>query len=178
MNKNLGVINHIKFSVNISILISLYYSLIFPYIYYCNLIWGATFKTYINVIYLIQKKIFHIILISSNNVNLISISPYFNKFKILTVYELNVFKANLFYHKIIYTNKQISNFCSIENNFNTRSKNSLLLKPNIIPKKTIVTRNIYYYDINQWNALPEYLRLNSNFKNFKSELKNYLNCFS
>ena len=127
---------------------------------------------------LIQKKFFHIILISSNNVNLISISPYFNKFKILTVYELIVFKANLFYHKIIYTNKQISNFCCIENNFNTRSKDSLLFQPNMIPKKTIVTRNIYYYGINLWNALPEYLRLNPNFKDFKSELKNYLNCFS
>ena len=66
LNKHLGVINHIKYFINKTILISLYYSLFFSYLYYCNLIWGETYKTCLNKIYQIQRKFFNIIFNSYN----------------------------------------------------------------------------------------------------------------
>ena len=39
------------------ILVSLYYSLIYPYLIYGNLIWGNIYQTYINNIFMLQKKV-------------------------------------------------------------------------------------------------------------------------
>ena len=42
-------------------LISLYYSFIYPYFIYCNRVWGTTYKTYIEPLTVLQKKIIRII---------------------------------------------------------------------------------------------------------------------
>ena len=76
LNKNLGVINHIKYFINKTILISFYYSLFFSYIYYCNLIWASTYKTYLNKIYQIQRKFFNIIFNSYNKNNTFDVTSY------------------------------------------------------------------------------------------------------
>ena len=43
--------------LNYDSLYTLYYSLFLPYINYCSEIWGDTYKTKVNSIFLIQKKV-------------------------------------------------------------------------------------------------------------------------
>ena len=42
-------------------LISLYYSFVYPYLIYCNHVWGLACKTYMNTLFLLQKRIIRII---------------------------------------------------------------------------------------------------------------------
>ena len=99
INKSIGIINKIKFFLLKSTLITLYYSIIFSYIYYGNLIWGSTYKTYLCQIYKVQKKISYIIINSSNNRQNLSISDILARYKILTIFEINIFKSCLFFYK-------------------------------------------------------------------------------
>ena len=42
-------------------LISLYYSFVYPHLIYCNHVWGLACKTYMNTLFLLQKRIIKII---------------------------------------------------------------------------------------------------------------------
>ena len=39
----------------------LYYSLIYPYLNYCNIVWASTYKTYVCRLVILQKRIIRII---------------------------------------------------------------------------------------------------------------------
>ena len=39
----------------------LYYSLIYPYFYYCNIVWASTYKTNLSRLVILQKRIIRII---------------------------------------------------------------------------------------------------------------------
>ena len=43
-------------------MITLYYCLVYPYLVYCNVVWGGTNATLINKVYVLQKKVVRIIL--------------------------------------------------------------------------------------------------------------------
>lgn len=177
VNQSLGIINRIKFFIQKATLVTLYYSLIFPHLYYGNLVWGATFKSHLNKLYSLQKKFFHITKNYLNQTYRHDVSIFFNQYNILTIFELNIYKSSIFYFKIITTNSTQYNITLIHNN-STRSKNKLLLNHNVIPKKSLVTRNLFYYGINNWNALPLYVKSSTCFSQFKQHLKNFLNCLS
>src|SRR6218665_1014063 len=42
-------------------LLNLYYTLIFPYLLYCNIVWGCNYKSSLNHLYILQKRIVRII---------------------------------------------------------------------------------------------------------------------
>lgn len=180
INKNLGVINRLKFYLTKSTILTLYYSLIFPYIFYCNIIWGFTYKTYLHSIFSTQKRFIYIIKNSTPETKSLTnnISSFFNKFNILTIFELNVFKVICFYfdfvrNKFLFIKLPLKN----DNKF-TR----LVSKNNLIQiyraNNVIVTRNILYYGVPYWNNLPDYIKNCNNYVAFKNLLKTYLNCFS
>jgi len=98
ISRNIGIINRIKFNLTRTTLLTLYYSLIFSHIYYCNILWGSTFKTYLNKIYGIQKKFLKII---NYPQTIFIISNNFNYYNILTIFELNILKSCCFFSQLI-----------------------------------------------------------------------------
>ena len=57
ISKSIGVIARSHFVLSTKTKLSLYYSLIYPYINYCNIIWSSTYVTSLNRIWLLQKRI-------------------------------------------------------------------------------------------------------------------------
>ena len=55
--KNIGIINKMKGTFSINIMLSLYYTMIFPYLSYCNIAWGANYNTRLSKLFLLQKRI-------------------------------------------------------------------------------------------------------------------------
>ena len=66
---------------------TLYYSLIYPYITYCNSTWSSTYVTNLNRIYCLQKRTVRALTNSDYRANS---APLFSKLKILDTYQLNV----------------------------------------------------------------------------------------
>src|SRR6218665_2527213 len=51
ISKNIGIIDRIKYCLSTQNLFNLYYTLIFPYLSYCNIVWGCNYKSSLNRLY-------------------------------------------------------------------------------------------------------------------------------
>jgi hypothetical protein len=59
--KSTAIISKSRHYINMNARKLLYYALVYPYLIYCNLIWGNTYKTRIQRLVSIQKKIMRLI---------------------------------------------------------------------------------------------------------------------
>ena len=82
ISRNIGSINKIKYYLPKHALKTLYYSMIYPYLLYGNIVWASTYKTNINRLQILQKKAIRII---TNSDYLSHTSDLFEKEKILTI---------------------------------------------------------------------------------------------
>ena len=85
-----------KHILNSNNIITLYYSLIYPYIDYANSLWGTTHSTHINIIYIKQKNAIRIVTKASFNTHT---SPLFKKLNILKQHDVYILQVT----KYIYT---------------------------------------------------------------------------
>lgn len=97
INKSIGIIRRISHLVNTSCLLTLYYSLIYPYLTYCNLVWASTFPTSLHKILVLQKRF---IRIASRSESRASSGPLFQKHQILNIYNINIYQICIFIYKI------------------------------------------------------------------------------
>ena len=56
ISKEVGVLSHLSKELSYNILILIYNTILLPYLTYCCITWGFTYKTYINKIFTIQKR--------------------------------------------------------------------------------------------------------------------------
>ena len=115
ISKNVGIFHRLKNMLPLKSKISLYYSLIYPYILYANLAWGGTYATNLNSLIVLQKKIIRII---SNSDFYAHCNPLFVSNKILKIPD--VFKFQLALYGFKSPNLVESN---ISHSYNTRTRN-------------------------------------------------------
>lgn len=56
VTKSLGIIRKISALVHSSCFLTLYFSLVYPYLTSCNIVWTSTFPTHLHKILLLQKR--------------------------------------------------------------------------------------------------------------------------
>ena len=61
VSRNIGIISRIRPFVNTKVALLLYFSLVYPYITYCNIIWASTYNTHLHQLNVLQKRIIRII---------------------------------------------------------------------------------------------------------------------
>ena len=64
----------------------LYYTLIYPYISYCNSTWSSTYVSNLNIIYYLQKRAVRAVTNSDYRAHT---APLFSKLKILDIFQIN-----------------------------------------------------------------------------------------
>jgi len=109
INKNSGIIRKISKSLPHSVLINLYHTLVEPYLAYCNIVWGISRTTFLEKLFISQKKIIRIITLSKYNTHT---KPLFARLSLLTVYQLNDFQVACFVYRCVH-NILPSKFCSM-----------------------------------------------------------------
>ena len=83
--------------LNRKALMTLYYSLFYPYLTYCNQVWGSTYATHITTLYLIQKKALR----NMCGVNRReSTDPLFSKLEIMKFPDLNLLLTSRFMFRL------------------------------------------------------------------------------
>ena len=68
--------------------LSLYYTLIYPYLSYCNIVWSSTYNTHLNRIFIFQKSAIHALSKSEYHAHT---APLFVKPKILNIFGVFMF---------------------------------------------------------------------------------------
>ena len=162
LSKTVGIMYKIGKNIPLSVRINLYYALFYPYLIYCNLIWGGAAKTNLNPIVLLQKKIVRIICGADY---LAHTNILFFQTKILKFFDVHTFLLCLYFHK------NANDFTSQSHNYSTRNRD------NFVPafqRLNLTQRSLYYAAPNAWNALPPYLKSIPKYGLFKSKLKEYL----
>ena len=114
--KNIGIITKIRHCLPKKTLVTLYYSLIYPYVTYCHLVWGKASLTNLNKLVLLQKKMVRIISFADFREHTL---PLFRNLQILPIEDLYVFFVSVFIYKII-KNIFPSDYLEIFNPFTDR----------------------------------------------------------
>jgi hypothetical protein len=96
VNRNIGILSKIRYYVNINTLINLYYSLVYPFLIYGLIVWGSTYNSTLNPLYLLQKRALRIMTFSKFDEHS---SPLFKQTKIIKFHDLVVFLMAIFMHK-------------------------------------------------------------------------------
>jgi hypothetical protein len=92
--KSAGIIYKCKFYLPKRSLLQLYYALVYPYLHYCNIVYGNdVYVTNLNRLILLQKKVVRTI----DNADRLAFSqPIFKKLGLLTLVDINLFQKGVF----------------------------------------------------------------------------------
>ena len=96
ISKGIGILCKAKKTLTTKHLITLYYSFIYPYLSYCIEFWGACCSTYLNSLFLQQKRIIRIITNSKRDKES---APLFKSLNILPLSKLYIYRVMLFWFK-------------------------------------------------------------------------------
>ena len=121
--KGVGIISKVRKYVNKSTLLELYYSFIYPYLTYCNHVWGLSCNSYMNALVKLQKRAVRII---SGVHPRTPTDPLFTNLKLLKCDEINKFLIGRFMYRIYIDDITLFNSMFIKNvqvhNYDTRQK--------------------------------------------------------
>ena len=173
ISKSLSILKMLKYTFPCRILKSLYYSFVYPYFSYCNLIWGGAAKSHLESQVLLQKKCIRNICKVGY---LESTMPLFSEQKILNIeqiYNLNCAKFTFCsLNKIKYPefNERLVTNGSFHN-YQTRSSKSLR-KPHVRLQRFM--NSFLNHGIETWNSLPDCIKNVKLLTTFKRNTKNYI----
>ena len=173
ISKVIGILKKVKQSVGTTILRNLYYALIYPYFTYCNVTWAANYRSNLDCLVKLQKRIVRIISNSNFNEHTAQI---FCDLHIMKFESIHKFVTGVFMFKTI--NNLMPNFMRdlfVENqnihDYDTRQKHNI----HIFNYRT----NIKFFSIKSngpivWNEIPHHIRQVPSIHIFKRKLKNIL----
>jgi len=94
--KGIGIIRKVRDLLDRDTLLSLYYTFVYPYVTYCNIIWGRAAKVLLLRLFLLQKRILRIIF---NTHFLAHSEPLFKECKVLNIFQINSYSVGIFMFK-------------------------------------------------------------------------------
>jgi hypothetical protein len=169
----IGLIYRIRYKINKGIFLLIYNALIGSHLSYCNIVWGSTYHTSLNSLFILQKKA---IKIGLKLPKLTHDADVFKSTNILTVYQLNTLQTVTFVYSalnFLLPSKYHDYFSIIANlhSHNLRSKTNLqiyFMKTNL-RKFSIKNRGPIL-----WNKVPNDIRSSYSIYSFKKLYKLYL----
>jgi len=93
LSKSIGIILKSRFFLSTHSVRTLCNSIILPYLYYCNLAWGGTYKTNLQRIVILQKRAVRIVNKSTYDANT---GPIFKKLELLKFHDIHLFQLSFF----------------------------------------------------------------------------------
>jgi hypothetical protein len=171
--KNIGIISRIRHFLPRYSLVNLYYSLIYPYLSYCNLIWASTYRTRLTCLTLLQKRALRVVCNApprahSKHLYLsLGILPFesINKLQIgLFMYKVHMHLVPESFDSWFYTNSKV-------HDHHTRASKKYHQHS---MRTNIRKHSIRYHGPVLWNALPNELTCLPTPYQFKNRLKAHL----
>jgi len=162
VSRAVGVLYRLSHFVPKNILLSLYYSLVFPYLLYCNIVWGGACNSSLTKLFLLQKRVVRILTCSGY---LDHTNPLFFSTSILKIFD--VYKFNL----SVYTYSNISMFPTAQHVYGTRNRN------NLVPahqRLSSTQRSLSYACPKIFNEIPLNIREARTIKEFRRRLRDSL----
>ena len=172
-SKAIGVQYKSRFFLSKSSLHSLYYSLVYPYFYYCILVWGSTYSSNLNRLITLQKRIVRIVNKESYRAHT---DPIFKQLNLLKLDQIYCFQVGQF--MFMATNRLLPQcfdsyfpLCKDIHNYHTRHSKSFYFR---YRRTNIGQFSILFQGPKIFNSLLIDIRNCTSISTFKSKLKTYL----
>ncbi len=163
-----GVIYRIRENMGIDSLKLIYFSLIYPYLLYGAAIWGGACKTYINSLFVSQKKVLRIMNHKGRYDHTNSLFHQHNMLKLSDVIEL---QTGLFVYNAL-------NIFSVDCSFQYPDRNITTRRPTDLKIPSFRTshsqQSVSYRGVKIWNKLPQDIRDANSRASFKNKVKQKL----
>jgi hypothetical protein len=169
--KGIGILTKARKHLFKETLKTIYYSFMFPYMYYCIEVWGPTYDSYLNALLLLQKKIVRIIM---GVPYLAESAPLFQELKILNVYQIYTYFIGLFmfkYRKGMLPHIFLSYFEYHEHYYETRNQYNFKI-PRV--PTSFARRMVRYTGVKINNYIQDKISFNCSLDTFKKNLKYYI----
>ena len=173
ISKSVGIIYRSRFYLSTKTKLSLYYTLIYPYITYCNIAWSSTYVTNVNRIFYLQKRAVRAITNSSFRAHS---TPLFSQLGILDIFKVNSLYIARFmfcynsqllppiFFDLFARNNQI-------HNYNTRSAMNYRTHT---CRTNLKKFTILYQGPKIWNSLPTNIKDSLSLYSFKKTMMEFL----
>ena len=150
--RGIGVIIKARKYLNKDTMLSLYYSFIYPYLTYCNQVWGNTYKTYIEKIIIQQKRAIRII---AGVPRFHPTDPLFSEMKLLKFMYINKYLVGRLMFRI--HNHELENifsdFFTVNNELHTHDTRQALHYHIPSPKTNLGKSCLRYHGAVIWNKI-------------------------
>ena len=172
--RSIGVLSKLRHFVPTSILIQLYYSIIFTFLIYSVIMWGNTYQSNLRPLVVLQKKAIRIITFSNFREHT---SPLFKKLNVLKFPDIVYVYTALFVHQ--YSNGKLPEafddfFSLIQNQHNCNTRLASRSTYSLPPARTNYGKfRIRFRGTQIWNEIDESLKRLSKCA-FKRKLKELL----
>ena len=167
--KNIGILNRLAPFVPKKVLLNLYYSLIYPYIAYCNIVWASNYDFRLHKMKILQKRAIRVIARISPNSHT---NQYFNKYKILRIAQINTLQISEFMYK--FTHKLLplvfNDYFSITSDNHTYSTRQTEFYRGVFARTNTRMFAIRSMGPSVWNNIPISTRHAPNLKSFKKSV--------
>ena len=164
LSKSIGIIFKLsKLKVPLSVLIQVYYSLVYPYLNYNVCSYAGTYPSHLNRLLLLQKRLVRIL---SNAPFLAHTDRLFHVNKILKI--ADIYKLNIGMY--MYDHNLTGQY-DRTHSYNTRNRSDLI--PNRA-RLTISKNSISIAGPNIWNSIPHSIRNSPSRSSFKYHYKRFL----
>ena len=186
ISRSIGVLYKLRSFVNSSILVNMYYSLIYPHFIYAVQVWGSACDLYINKLQVLQKRAVRMITFSDNldnpTLGLAHTGPLFHKLEILRIKDIYDIHISKFVFECLHDISPIQ-FCSwfklTSNVHRHATRTNTIINSN--ETEVVQTNNLFIpharttqYGLKSlkvsgpktWNAIPHDIRSTNSCKAF------------
>jgi hypothetical protein len=175
ISKNIGIIKRLSKIVPHHVLLTLYNTLITPYLNYCNIIWASNYPGRLKQLEVLQKRIVRII---CNTDRLASTSSLFKQLNLLKFQDINILQIAQFMYKFhhcllpkVFHDYFVLNSNVHEHYTRSSAKNKYHL-PSI--KTNIRKFSIKFSGPTIWNNISNHITSVTSLAIFKNKLINYI----
>jgi hypothetical protein len=171
--KNTGIIARTAYLLPPSIRVKLYYSLVYPYLAYCNLIWASTYTTRLHRLIILQKRVIRIV---AGTTYLSHTSPLFCNFNILKFEQIKLYQSGEFMYRFDHgllppVFKGFFNLASQIHSHSTRNSSNYRC---IFARTNYRLFSIRATGPSLWNKIPQEVRQFPSLSLFKKKLSSHL----
>ena len=175
MVKSLGIISKLRSFINVSCILNLYYSMVYPYLIYGNIVWANTYPSNLHTLYLLQKRFVRLATFTNSKE---ASAPLFRKLNIMSIFDINIYQICVFLYRYIYLPSSLpssfSNFFQFNSQFhsyNTRQADHLHLP---FFKTKYGQHSIKYRGVQIWNTKVHIIKSSASLEILKRKLSAHL----
>ena len=173
ISKNIGILARTCFLLPTNIRLNLYYSMVHPYLTYCNLIWALTYESRLLKLVVLQKRAVRTIAGIRRREHS---GPYFLKYKLLNIHQIRSLQIGEFIYRLKNGLLPLvfNNYLQVGSDFHTHNTRNSASYRSVRINSNIRLFTIKSFGVTLWNSIPESIRNFPNFRVFKKLYRSFI----